>query len=70
MTKSDPYPHFAARFAGKEAVIKAVGGTVYQLKKIEILNAEDGQPTVKSRAGVKLSLAHTRNYALAVALVL
>ena len=70
LSKPDPYPHFAARFAGKEAVIKAISGTIYESKKIEIVNRRNGQPAVKGQTNIKLSLSHTKDYALAVALVL
>ncbi len=73
-----PEQHLGARFAGKEAVIKALAflkraGLGY--KDIEITNDEDGLPTTKIRkAGfddleIKLSLSHSRQEAIAFALV-
>ena len=46
LSKSNPAQHFAARFAGKEAVIKALSGMGFYLErnKIEILNQENGRP--------------------------
>lgn len=46
LSKSNPAQHFAARFAGKEAVIKALSGMNLYLErnKIEILNHENGRP--------------------------
>ena len=46
LSKSNPAQHFAARFAGKEAVIKALSGLNLYLErnKIEILNHENGRP--------------------------
>lgn len=46
LSKSNPAQHFAARFAGKEAVIKALSGMTLYLErnKIEILNQENGRP--------------------------
>ena len=46
LSKSNPAQHFAARFAGKEAVIKALSGMNLYLErnKIEILNQENGRP--------------------------
>lgn len=46
LSKSNPAQHFAARFAGKEAVIKALSGMALYLErnKIEILNQENGRP--------------------------
>lgn len=79
-----PGPHFAARFAAKEAVSKAFGtGIGGQLgwKSTEVLRDPRGQPLVrldeagremlrKIRASdVLLSLAHTRQHATAVAIL-
>ena len=47
LSKDDPYSHFAARFAAKEAVIKALGSTVYRVKGVEIVNNKNGAPLVK-----------------------
>ncbi len=69
----------AARFAGKEAVIKAVGAQTEGLgwKNIEILSEPSGQPLVhlygkaKSQADVlglsrlAISLSHSKEYAIA-----
>ena len=46
LSKSNPAQHFAVRFAGKEAVIKALSGMGLYLErnKIEILNQENGRP--------------------------
>ncbi len=79
-SKRYPERHFAARFAAKEAVIKAFAvGKPHDLSwnDIEILNYEDGRPFIQlySRAedlalalkitGIHLSLSHTSEYALA-----
>ena len=48
-SKENPHMHLAARFAGKEAVIKAMSGMIEKNLKysdIEILNDEKGAPTV------------------------
>ncbi len=72
--KSCPHLHFAARFAAKEAVLKALGGGVRYLE-IEILNDPRGTPVIRlpqrlrSQFRVVISLAHTKHYALAFALV-
>jgi len=73
LSKVNPAPHFAARFAGKEAVLKALGESVYQLKQFEILNDKNGSPQVKSQGSrvtgqILVSLAHTKDYAIAFAL--
>lgn len=72
--------HFAARFAAKEAVVKAFGEpTRFPIKwtDIEVLNDEEGKPVLefhdtalkakrKKRVGsVVLSLSHSKNYAVA-----
>jgi holo-[acyl-carrier protein] synthase len=72
----------AARFAAKEAVMKALGQGMFAIgwRDIEVLSEPDGRPAVclRGRAelranqlGIKtlvLSLSHSRDYALAVAL--
>jgi len=72
-------PHLAARYAGKEAVVKAltsVGKANLEYKEIEILNNENGVPAVRiSDAGfhdlqVYLSLSHCMDKAIAFAVVL
>lgn len=75
--KSRPAESFAARFAAKEAFLKAIGtgwGTKHSPKwtEIEILNTPS--PTMKLSGKAReivqgythLSLAHTQEYALAV----
>ncbi|MEK7501061.1 MAG: holo-ACP synthase [Patescibacteria group bacterium] len=48
LSKADFYQHIAARFAAKEAVIKALGdSSVYRVKGIEIINDKKGKPQVK-----------------------
>ncbi len=72
-------PSLAARFAGKEAVIKALRAKGIGLKEIEILADTDGRPLVhlhgraKSQAqelgldSLAVSLSHCRDYAIACA---
>lgn len=69
--KRDPYPHFAARFAAKEAVAKAIGVSVYKARGIEIGNNKDGLPSAKVRGlrgRIAISLSHTKDIAAAIAL--
>ncbi len=69
----------AARFAGKEAVIKALGPQIkgISLRDIEILSDPDGQPVVKLYGEARkradslgldklvISLSHSREHAIA-----
>lgn len=76
----DPIPHFAGRFAAKEAITKALGcgiGKLITWKDIEILNNPQGKPEVLFSPAVKtkfhspqilLSISHCNNYATAVAI--
>jgi holo-[acyl-carrier protein] synthase len=79
------HQHFAARFAAKEAVVKAFGGTnkyPIQWTDIEILNDKEGRPVVefsgdaiklkelKNIDQVMLTLSHSKHYAVANAMLL
>jgi holo-[acyl-carrier protein] synthase len=73
-------PSLAARFSGKEAVIKALGSRDVGLKEIEILSGSSGKPQVRlygraesqarelGLAGLAISLSHCREYAIACAI--
>jgi len=70
--------HLAARFAGKEAVIKAfynMGDSKLNYKQIEILNDDKGVPLVRLKKDslcnslVKLSLSHCIDKVIAFAIV-
>jgi holo-[acyl-carrier protein] synthase len=80
-----PTQHFAARFAAKEAFLKALGLGIFSgfsLKEIEVRRDQDGPPRLElgpsaaaalERAGATrmlVSLAHERDYALAVVILL
>jgi len=75
--KVKSHQHYAVRFAGKEAVIKAFSyyGIRLLLKQIEIANKKNGIPFVKivdvnvDDFDVKISLSHSKETAVAVALV-
>lgn len=60
--KANPWQSFAARFAAKEAVSKALGTGigVIGLQEVEIVNATSGQPQVVLH-GAALALAQNRN---------
>jgi holo-[acyl-carrier protein] synthase len=82
--KAVPSRHFAARFAAKEAVVKALpfawDGPV-PWRSVEIVNEAHGKPVVRlsggllaaaTRAGVdvvRVSLSHCDEYATATAIV-
>jgi holo-[acyl-carrier protein] synthase len=82
--RRDPTERFAARFAAKEAVMKALGVGVGACKwrDIEVVRAPSGQPSVvltggaaalaerRSVTGWRLSLTHTATVAEAVAVAL
>lgn len=71
------YQHYAARFAAKEAIFKAISNEIALneddiLNKIEIINKEDGKPVanlealkIKNIESMDLSLSHIKNYAIA-----
>ena len=75
-SKNDPALHLAARFAAKEACIKALSAVIaghISMKDIEVRNEPSGRPSIfVSRDGVglgyitlHLSLSHERHYAIA-----
>ena len=82
LSKADPPQHFAARFAAKEAVFKALGARrprAFSWRWIEVLNDEDGKPFLclseRFRAGQSdspgplnfhVSITHTTHLAAAV----
>ena len=75
-SKAKPYQHLAARYAGKEAVVKALGSLGRQgidYKDIEILNDNNGIPKVNlnhnSGLKVNISLSHSNDRALAFAVI-
>ena len=84
-SKADPATHFAARFAAKEAVVKALGcGFTRGIKPhdIEVVSAKTGKPEVElsgeaqvvaDEIGVKdipISISHTRTDAIACAIAI
>jgi holo-[acyl-carrier protein] synthase len=76
----DPIPHFAGRFAAKEAIVKALGtgfGEHAGWQDIEILNDEKGRPVVEfsnalnqqfNNPQILISISHCELYATATAL--
>ena len=78
--KADPFPHLAARFAAKEAVMKALGtgwSLGIQWTDITVTNHRTGQPVIRLTGAarqlanrlkverVHVSLAHTDSSASA-----
>ena len=75
-----PMPHLAARFAAKEALVKALGapkGLGLEWQDVTILRNDAGKPEAKLKGTmqrwahlrVHLSLTHTNRHAIATALV-
>ena len=84
LSRPDPYPHLAARFAAKEAVSKAFStgiGAEFAFTSVSVEHGERSQPLAvlddKARAllasvggtNVLLSLSHTATVGHAVALI-
>jgi|SRR3989338_9277138 len=78
-SKKKPAHHLAARYVGKEAVIKAlnsIGRENLDFKKVEISNNESGAPVAKindaaySNLKVYISLSHCEDKAIAFAIVM
>ena len=75
--RARPGRHLAARFAVKEAVVKALGlSGGFGLREIEVLAGEPPRVSLSGGAAeaaageqVKISLTHSRDFAAAVAIV-
>jgi len=70
---ADPAMHYAARFAAKEAVIKATTKTDIALKDIYVKNRASGAPEVFIKGRKKkfhISISHTKDIAVAVVISL
>ncbi len=79
--KRDPSASYAARFAAKEATLKALGRGLFQgvaLKDIEVVRGPRGKPDIRLHGGgrtlfkemggksITVSLTHSRDIAFAV----
>lgn len=71
--KNQKYQHYAARFAAKEAVFKAISRKIedkYKInwKDIEIRNNSQGRPLVfingKENNNIDISISHCKEYAV------
>ncbi|MGB5848531.1 MAG: holo-ACP synthase [Ignavibacteriaceae bacterium] len=82
LSKANKYQHFAARFAAKEAVYKALATgwqEVLSWQEIEIFNESTGMPQVTMRGklkefladdkSLKISISHSKNYVVSVAII-
>lgn len=78
-SKKNPAPHLAARYAGKEAITKALydlGKPMFTYKDIEIIHDKKGVPRVKvntnwgSRFRIQISLSHCRDKAIAFSIIM
>lgn len=77
-------PHYAGRFAAKEAVVKALGTgfSGFKWQDVEIISGDQGPPEVKlynqaqqvaEQQGIErimISISHSRDYAVAEAITL
>lgn len=75
------YQHYAARFAAKEAVFKAISQTLkskYDIswKDVEILNDDNGRPyvqilnqNIQGIDNIDISISHCKEYAVANVIV-
>ena len=79
--KIQKYQHYAARFAAKEAVLKAISQLLeskfdIEWKEIEILNDENGRPYVNilkqglNIDNIDISISHCKTYAVASVVVM
>ncbi len=77
--KSRKHEHYAARFAAKEAVWKALSGEYkIALKNIVVRNITNGKPVIVLKntnikklknLKIEVSLSHTKEYAVSVAMI-
>lgn len=80
--KSQKYQHYAARFAAKEAIFKALSTILnnkYDItwQNIQIKNIENGKPLVEfintqleNIESIDISMAHIKDYSTATAVIL
>ena len=79
--KSQKYQHYAARFAAKEAIFKAISESLADKFELgwndyEVSNDETGKPIVKitgldlKNIEIDLSISHCKQYAVATAVAI
>ena len=72
------YQHYAARFAVKEALYKALSEILPEedltWKRFEVINSNNGKPKIivedKSIKSIDVSISHSKKYAVAMVTVL
>jgi holo-[acyl-carrier protein] synthase len=76
---SQKYQHYAARFAAKEAIFKAISKKLesnYKWTDFEVINSDTGKPEVVLKVdipeieNIDISLSHCKEYAVATTVVL
>lgn len=79
--KPNPFQHYAARFAAKEAFSKAAGtgwNSDFSWQEVEVMNEPSGKPSLRlsgwalkdfGRKKVFLSLSHSGDYVAAVVII-
>lgn len=77
--KIQKYQHYAARFAAKEAIFKAISKVLsneYSLRDFEVINDKNGKPevilkkTIEEIENIDISISHCKEYAIAMVVVL
>ena len=78
-SKTNKFEHYAARFAAKEAFLKAIGTgwtSAIAFNEIEILNDENGKPELFLRTEIDVqynklfvSLSHLKSIATAIVII-
>lgn len=83
-SRADPFQHYSARFAAKEAFLKAIGSgwdSGLTLHEIEIVNEKNGRPLIRISGNtaitlvslniraIHVSLSHLKSYASAVVIL-
>ena len=77
--KAQKYQHYAARFAAKEAIFKALSTRImgeYMWTDFEVLNDENGKPQVFLKSpidnleDIDISISHCKKYAVATVIAI
>ena len=77
--KNAKFQHYAARFAAKEAVYKAISEHENNIswKNVEVINSKNGKPQIgfinvkiPQISSIDISLSHCKNYAIAMVTIL